>query len=97
MDAEVRALIRRMATENPTWGAPRIHGELQMLGLDVCEGTVSRYMPRRRPQPDALQRWLMFLHNHRDAIAAMDFFVVPTVTFRILYVWFMRREVRRDR
>ena len=94
IDGEVRALIRRMATENPTWGAPRIHGELRMLGFAVSERTVSRYMPRRRPRPDAVQRWLVFLRNHRDAVGAMDFFVVPTVTFRVLYVWFMRREVQ---
>ncbi len=88
IDAEVRALIRRMATENPSWGAPRIHGELVMLGFDVSERTVSRYLPRRPLRLDAVQRWLVFLRNHRDALAAMDFVVVPTVTFRILYVWF---------
>ena len=67
---------------------PRIHGELLMLGFDVSERTVSRYLPRGRPKPDASQRWLVFLRNHRDAIAAMDFFTVPTVTFDVLYVWF---------
>ena len=77
-----------MATENPTWGAPRIHGELRMLGFEVSERTVSRYLPRRPPQPPAVQRWLTFLRNHRDAIVAMEFFVVPTVNFRVLYVWF---------
>lgn len=81
-DRSIRDLVRRMATENPTWGAPRIHGELRMLGIAVSERTVSRYMPRRPSQPDTVQRWCTFLHNHRDAIAAMDFFVVPTVTFR---------------
>jgi hypothetical protein len=80
--AEVRVLVRRLATENPTWGAPRIHGELRMLGFDVSERTVSRLMPRRAPKPEAIQRWMTFLRNHRDAIAAMDFFVVPTLTFR---------------
>ena len=73
-----------MATENPTWGAPRIHGELAWLGFDVSERTVSRYRPRRPRGPDAIQRWLVFLRNRRDALAAMDFFVVPTVTFRTL-------------
>ena len=73
-----------MATENPTWGAPRIHGELRMLGLEVSERTVSRYLPRRPRGPDAIQRWLVFLRNHRDALAAMDFFAVPTVTLRTL-------------
>jgi len=82
IDPAVCDLIRRMVMDNPTWGAPRIHGELRMLGFDVSERTVSRYLPRRRPRPDALQRWLTFLRNHRDVIAAMDFFTVPTVTFR---------------
>ena len=95
LPAEVRTLLRRLATENPTWGAPRVHGELQMLGLEVSERTVSRLMPRRRPNPEALQRWMTFLRNHRDAIAAMDFFVVPTVTFRVLYVWFAIEHGRR--
>src|SRR5262249_36469984 len=67
----LRTLIARMATENPTWGAPRIHGELCMLGADVSERTVSRYLPRRRAPPDAIARWLTFLRNHREAIAAM--------------------------
>jgi transposase InsO family protein len=95
IDPFIRDLIRRLTTENPTWGAPRIHGELRMLGLDVSERTVSRYMPRREPLPGAVQRWLVFLRNHRDAIAAMDFFVVPTVTFRQLYVWFAIDHARR--
>jgi hypothetical protein len=59
-----------------------------MLGIEVSERTVSRYLPRRRPAPGALERWIVFLRNHRGAIAAMDFFTVPTVTFRVLYVWF---------
>ena len=88
-------MIRRMAAENPTWGAPRIHGELRMLGFDVSERTVSRYMPRRSLRPETVQRWLVFLRNHRDAVAAMDFFVVPMVTFRVLYVWFMLEHGRR--
>jgi putative transposase len=88
-------LVRRLATENPTWGAPRVHGELRRLGFNVSERTVSHLMPRRTPKPEAVQRWMMFLRNHRDAIAAMDFFVVPTVTFRILYVWFVIGHGRR--
>jgi transposase InsO family protein len=95
IDPQVAVLIRRVAAENPTWGAPRIHAELRMLGLDVSERTVSRYMPRRPSGPDAVQRWLVFLRNHRDAIAAMDFFTVPTVTFRVLYVWFVVEHGRR--
>jgi len=95
IDHEVRALIRKMAKDNPTWGAPRIHGELGRLGFDVSEKTVSRYLPRRPVSPDVLRRWLTFLRNHRDAIAAMDFFVVPTATFRLLYVWFAVGHGRR--
>jgi len=94
-DAELRALVRRLATENPTWGAPRVHGELRMLGFDVSERTVSRLMPRRAPKSESAQRWLTFLRNHRDAIAAMDFFVVRTLTFRILYIWFAIQHGRR--
>ncbi len=82
IDPAIRDLIRRMVADNPMWGAPRIHGELRMLGFDVSERTVSRCLPRRPPPLDAVRRWLVFLRNHRDAIAAMDFCTVPTVTFR---------------
>jgi len=95
VDAHLRTLIRRMATENVGWGAPRIHGELRMLGFIVSERTVSRYLPRRPARPDAIQRWLTFLRNHRGAIAAMDFFVVPTATFRLVYAWFAIDHSRR--
>jgi transposase InsO family protein len=91
----LRALIRRMAMENPTWGAPRIHGELLMLGFNISERTVSGNLPRQRPQPDAVARWIAFLRNHRDAIGGMDFFVVPTVTFRVVYAWFAIDHGRR--
>lgn len=93
--AGLRELILRLASENPTWGAPRIHGELRMLGIAVSERTVSRYLPRQRPSPCALERWTQFLRNHRDVIAAMDFSTVPTATFRILYVWFAIDHGRR--
>ena len=63
-----------MAPENPTWGAPRIHGELLMLGFDVSELTVSRWLQRAQGPVDAVKRWLTFLKNHREVIAAMDFF-----------------------
>jgi putative transposase len=66
-----------------------------MLGIDVSERTVSRHLPRRRAPPDAIARWLTFLRNHREAIAAMDFFVVPTVTFRVVYAWFAIDHARR--
>ncbi len=95
INASLRALILRMATENPTWGATRIHGELRMLGFEVSERTVSGYLPRERPTPGAVERWITFLRNHRDAIAAMDFFTIPTATFRILYVWFAIGHARR--
>jgi hypothetical protein len=81
---EVRELIFRMVAENPTWGAPRIHGELLMLGFDVSERTISRWMKRAPRDPEPAKRWLAFLRNHREAIAAMDFFTVPTITFGVL-------------
>jgi transposase InsO family protein len=83
-----------MATENG-WGAPRIHGELQKLGFDVSERTVSKYIPRRPPHPDAVKRWMAFLRNHRDVITGVDFFTVPTATFRLLYVFFVIHHERR--
>jgi hypothetical protein len=70
-----------MVVENSTWGAPRIHGELLMLGFDVSERTISRWMRRAPRDPEPTKRWLAFLRNHREAIAAMDFFTVPTITF----------------
>src|SRR5436853_2312220 len=65
------------------------------MDLSISERTVSRYLPRQRPHPGALERWMRFLRNHRDAIAAMDFFSVPTATFRILYVWFAIDHAKR--
>jgi putative transposase len=92
---EVRALIRRMATEN-SWGAPRIHGELLCLGFEVSERSVSRYLLTLPRAPRAGQTWTTFLRNHRNGIAAMDFFTVPTATFRTLHVLFVIRHGRRD-
>jgi transposase InsO family protein len=92
---EVRALIRRMATENP-WGAPRIHGELIRLGIDVSERSVSRYLRSLPRTPRANATWGTFLRNHRDGIAAMDFFTVPTTMFRVLHVFLVIRHGRRD-
>jgi putative transposase len=92
---EVRALIRRMATEN-SWGAPRIHGELLCLGFEVSERSVSRYLRSLPRAPRAGQIWTTFLRNHRNGIAAMDFFSVPTVTFRALHVLFVIRHGRRE-
>jgi len=90
-----RSLIRRMVNENSTWGAPRIHGELLKLGFDISERTVSRYLRRLSPPDDARKRWSAFLHNHRDVITAMDFLTVPTLTFRVLYCFFVIEHGRR--
>ena len=92
---EVRDLIFQMVTENPSWGAPRIHGELLMLGFDVSERTISRWMKRVSTNPDPAKRWLAFLRNHKEAIAAMDFFTVPTVTFSVLHCFFIISHDRR--
>lgn len=91
----IRELIQRMAAENPTWRAPRIHGELLKLGFDVAERTVSRYLPRHPHNPDRLRQWTAFLNNHRDAIASMDFFTVPLLTFQVLYVLVIIGHSRR--
>ncbi len=92
---EVRDLVRRMARENG-WGAPRIHGELLKLGFMASERTVSRYMRKHGRSPGRRQSWLTFLRNHREVMVAMDFFTVPTATFRVLYVWFAIRHSRRE-
>ena len=92
---EIRALIFRMAAENPTWGAPRVHGELLKLGFHVSEPTVSRWLRRAPRASHPVQRWLTFLRNHREAIAAMDFFTVPTITFGVLYCFFVISHERR--
>jgi transposase InsO family protein len=93
---QVRQLIFRMVAENPTWGAPRIHGELLMLGFDVSERIISRWMKRAPRDPEPVKRWLAFLRNHREAIAAMDFFTVPTLRFSVLYGFFVIRHDRRQ-
>lgn len=92
---DVRELIFRMVAENPTWGAPRIHGELLKLGFVISERTVSRWVRRANQDPDPARRWLAFLRNHREAIAAMDFFTVPTLTFGVLYCFFVIGHDRR--
>jgi putative transposase len=78
-----------MVAENPTWGAPRIHGELLMLGFHVSERTISRWMRRAPRDPEPARRWLAFLRNYREAIAAMDFFTIPTIRFGVLYCFFV--------
>jgi len=81
--------------ENPGWGASRIHGELLMLGFDVSERTVSRWMRRSPRNSASAPVWRTFLRNHREAISAMDFFTVPTVTFGFLYCFFVISHDRR--
>ena len=93
--AEVRKLIVEMAEMNVGWGAPRNHGELLKLGFDVSEITVSRYMPKRPPPAGSRQRWATFLGNHLHETLAIDFAVVPTATFGILYVFFVLSLERR--
>ena len=93
VNAEIRALIARMANANPLWGAPRIHGELLKLGIEVAERTVSRLMPRRRPQPS--QTWRTFLDNHVRGRVSIDFFTVPTVRLRVLFVLVVLAHHRR--
>ena len=83
-DPALIQLIRRMWAVNPTWGSPRIRDELAKLGLQASTATIRKYRPKFRRRPS--QSWRTFLQNHAGAIAAMDFFVVPTVTFRLLYV-----------
>src|SRR6478672_10113173 len=97
INKEVRELIRRMKVDNPTWGAPRIHGELLQLGFAISEPTVSRYLQRlkRRRDGNKAKRWLAFLNNHREVIAAFDFFTVPTLNFRTLYCFFVIEHSRR--
>ncbi|UCE61784.1 MAG: helix-turn-helix domain-containing protein, partial [Phycisphaerales bacterium] len=93
IEPEIRKLIRRMCRENPSWGAPRIHSELQLLGYDVSETTVDKYMIRHRKPPS--QTWRTFLDNHLTDIVAIDFFTVPTATFRILFAFVVLRHHRR--
>jgi len=83
-----------MATEN-CWRARKIQAELSKLGIRVSLATISRYLPKKERDPTQQQRWTTFLHNHKDVIAGMDFFVVPTVRFRLLYVWFAIDHGRR--
>jgi hypothetical protein len=94
IDAGPRALIRRMSMDNPLWGAPRIHGELLKLGFEVAQSSVAKYMVKRRGPPG--QGWQIFLRNHAPEIAAMDFFVVPTIGFDLLYAFVIVRIGRRD-
>ena len=93
LSGEIRDLIHRMSRENPLWGAPRIHGELLKLGIEVSQSIVSKYMVRH-PKPPS-QSWRAFLRNHVSCLASVDFFTVPTATFAILFVFIVLRHDRR--
>ena len=94
IDPDVRELIRTMSRNNIGWGAPRVHGELQMLGIQVAESTVAKYMIRHRKPPS--QTWRTFLENHVAELVSVDFFTVPTATFRIMYVFVILHHERRE-
>jgi transposase InsO family protein len=94
IDRGLRDLIRRMSRENPLWGASRIHGELLMLGFEVAQSTVSKYMTRSGRPPS--QNWKTFLRNHAQAIAAIDLCLVPTLTFERLFVFLVVGHGRRQ-
>ncbi len=93
MSLQTRDLIRQMSMANPLWGAPRIHGELRKLGIEVSQATVGRYLSRRPKIPSPT--WRSFLHNHLTEIAAIDMFVVATATFRLLYTLIVLSHERR--
>jgi len=93
LDPETVELIRKMWRENPTWGAPKIRRELLKLGIQVSPSTIQKYRPRNT-KPNG-QRWMTFLRNHLKAVVAVDFFTVPTVTFRVLYVFIILHHERR--
>lgn len=90
---EVRELIRTMSRANPLWGAPRIHGELLKLGIDIGETSVSKYMVRQRKSPS--QTWRTFLDNHVQQLVSVDLFTVPTIRFQVLYVFLVLAHERR--
>jgi transposase InsO family protein len=90
---EIRRLIREMSVANRLWGAPRIHGELLKLGIEVAQSTVAKYMARNGRGRS--QTWKAFLHNHASGIGTMDFLIVPTVGFRLLFVLVILRHERR--
>ena len=93
MSVEVIDLIRRMSLANPGWGAPRIHGELLKLGFELSQATVAKYLVRHRKPPS--QNWRTFLINHMQSLVSADFFVVPTITFRLLFVFVILSHDRR--
>jgi excisionase family DNA binding protein len=93
VEREIRDLIRQMSSANPLWGAPRIHGELLKLGIEVSQATVAKYMVRRRGTPS--QNWRTFLRNQAEGIAAIDLFIVASTSFQLLYVMIILAHDRR--
>jgi putative transposase len=93
IDKEIRELIRRISRENPLWGVPRIQSELRLLGFNVTEKTVAKYRVKRAKPPS--QTWKTFLANHVNQIAAIDFFTIPTINFRVLYCFIVLLHGRR--
>ena len=93
MSPEIRNLIRKMSLANPRWGAPKIHGELLKLGIELSEATVAKYMARHRKPPS--QSWRTFLKNHMTSLVSADFFVVPTINFQLLFVFVILSHDRR--
>jgi hypothetical protein len=91
---EIRNLIHKMAMANPLWGAPRIHGELLKLGLEISERTISNLIPRHPRKPSS-QTWRAFLKNHMTNTVSIDFFTVPTINFRILFVFVILKNCHR--
>jgi putative transposase len=94
LDRELSTLIRHMWSSNPTWGSKRIQAELAKLGISVSDSTIRKYRPKNRPSPSA-QTWKTFLQNHAQALIAVDFFAVPTASFRVLYVFLVLAHDRR--
>jgi transposase InsO family protein len=94
IESDLRALIKKMSMDNPLWGAPRIHGELLKLGFEIAQSSVAKYMVKRNGPPS--QGWRTFLENHAPDIAAMDLFVVPTISFGLLYALVVLRLDRRE-
>ena len=93
LSSEVRNLIRQMSLANPRWGAPRIHGELLKIGIELSQATVAKYLVRRRKPPS--QTWRTFLNNHAKNFVSVDFFLVPTMAFQLLFVFLILDHDRR--
>lgn len=95
IDADLHDLIRRISKENPLWGAPRIHGEILLLGNSISQTTVAKYMVKRTTNGGG-HTWKTFIENHRDGIASMGFIIVPTIRFKLLYCLVITNHSRRE-